>query len=189
MTLRPHRHLRGFTLLETIIVIVFSVSMFITVGLFIYNFSRISLYQKTAAQSSGSASAVMRETESLVLPANAVLQTHSFASGTYTSSSTVLVLEIPSVDSSGNTIASTHDYAVFYSVGTSAYRLLETHVSSARVSGTALLSSTMKALTFSFNDADFTKVNVVTVDVQTQAQVKQDTVFDHRNEQMRLRNK
>jgi hypothetical protein len=131
----------------------------------------------------------MREMESLTLPADAVLQTHTFIGGTYTSSSTVLVLEIPSVDSSGNTIASTHDYAVFYSVGTtSAYRLLEANALSTRVSGTKLLSSTMKAFTFTFNDADFTKVNIVTVDVQTQAQVKQDTVSDHRSEQMRLRN-
>lgn len=179
---------RGFTLIEAIIIIVISVSMLISVGILIYNFNKTYNYNSALSQSSGSTSAIMREIESLVLPADAILQTHTFSGSTRTSSSTVLVLEIPSIDSSGNAISNTYDYAAFYTIGTNAYRLLEANASSKRSSGTKLLSSTVNTLTFSFNGADFTKISTTTVDVQTRATVKQDILSDHRSEQMRLRN-
>ncbi|MDE1919226.1 MAG: type II secretion system protein [Patescibacteria group bacterium] len=179
---------RAFTLLETMIVIALAAGMMTTLGFLIYNFNGTSAYEQTLSQSSGSASAVLREVESLVLPADAVLQTHTFSSTTYTSTSTSIVLEIPSIDSSGNVISSTYDYAAFYTSGTNAYRLLQANASSKRASGTKLLSSSVKTLTFSYNNTDFTKVSSTTVDIQTQAQVKQNTVSDHRREQMRLRN-
>lgn len=179
---------RAFTLIETIIVIAISISMMTALGFLIYNFNTISTYQKIFMQSSNSASAIMREMESLTFPADAVLQTHTFSSSTYTSSPTVLVLEIPSIDSSGNVIANTYDYAAFYTVGTNAYIILEANALSNRASGTKKLSSTASALTFTYNDANFANVNIVTVDVQTQTQAKQEILSDHRREQIRLRN-
>jgi hypothetical protein len=180
---------RAFTLIESLIVVAISVSVMITIALLIYSFNKTSGYGQMFAQSSGSASAILREVESLAFPADAVLATHTFAGATYTSTSTSLVLEIPSINGSGNVIANIYDYAVFYVVGTTtAYRLLEAHPFSHRTSGTKQLSSTVNALTFSYNDADFTKVSTVTVDIQTQALVREDIVSDHRREQIRLRN-
>lgn len=179
---------RAFTLIETVIVIALSITMMIALGLLIFTFNKISSYEQASSASSGSASAVMREIESLVVPAHAVLQTHTFSGSTRTSSSTALVLEVPSYDSSGNVIANTYDYAAFYVTGTNAYRLLEANASSKRVSGTKQLSSTVSALTFTYSSSDFTKVSTTTVDVRTQAQVKQDIFTDHRREQIRLRN-
>lgn len=180
---------RAFTLVETLIVVAFSVSVVVALVLLVYTFNKTAAYEQALAQSSGSASAVMREIESLTFPADAVLGTHTFSSATYTSTSTSLVLEIPSIDSSGNIIANTYDYAAFYLVGTtSAYRLLEANASSKRVTGTKQLSATIRALTFTYNNADFTKISTTTVDVQTQALVKQDILSNHRREQIRLRN-
>lgn len=179
---------RAFTLIETMIVIAFGVCMMTALGVLIYNFNTISTYQKTFSQSSNSASALMREIEALIIPAKSVLQTHTFSSATYSSSSTVLVLEIPSVDNSGNVIANTYDYAVFYTTGADAYRVLEANAFSSRVSGIKKLSSTVSALIFTYNDVNFTNVHTVTADVQTEAQAKQETLSDHRREQIRLRN-
>ncbi|MBU6490899.1 prepilin-type N-terminal cleavage/methylation domain-containing protein [Patescibacteria group bacterium] len=179
---------RAFTLIETLIVIAVSTSVVLALTLLIYNFNAISAYQQMSEQSSGSAGALIGEIDSLALPADAVLQTHTFSSATYTSSSTVLVLEIPSIDSSGDVIANTYDYAAFYTVGTNAYRILEANTLSKRVSGTKQLSSTVSMLTFTYSSADFTQVNIITVDIQTQTQVKQDTLLDHLREQIRLRN-
>ncbi len=179
---------RAFTLIETIVVVALSAIMMIVLGALIYNFNMTTAYEQASAQSSGSANGFMRELESLTLPADAVLQTHDFSDGTVTSSSTVLVLEIPSIDSSGNVIANTYDYAEFYVTGTDAYRRLEANALSSRVSGTKLLSSTVSALTFTYNNTDFTQVNVVTADLETQAQVQQDILADHLHEQIRLRN-
>lgn len=178
----------GFSLIETVIVIALGAMTMLALSLLIYSFNKTSVYEQTAAQSSGSASAILREVESLALPADAVLQTHVFPGATYTSSSTALVLEIPSIDNSGVAIPNTYDYAVFYSVGTNAYRLLDANVLSKRVSGTKQLSTTLNTLTFSYDNADFAQVTTVTVTVQMRVQVKQDILTDHRSEQLRLRN-
>jgi len=183
-----YRNSAGFTFIETIIVVALSVCMMIALGSLLYSFNSISSFQQASLQSSGSASIILREIESLAFPANAILQTHAFSSASYTSSSTALVLEIPSIDSSGNTIANTHDYAVIYSVGTNVYRLLEANALSARSSGTKKLSSTINTLSFSYDNTDITQASIVTVDVQTQSQVKQNILSDHRNEQIKLRN-
>lgn len=179
---------RAFTLIETIIVIAFSVIMALALGLLTFNFTNMLRYDQTASRSSDSASALMREITALVLPADAVVASHTFSGKTYTSSSTVLVLEIPSIDSSGGTIANTFDYAVVYASSTDAYRILAAHASSKRVSGTKKLSSTIHSLTFSFNTTDLTKVSTTTVDIQTEASAKQNVLSDHRSELLRLRN-
>lgn len=178
----------GFTLVETIVVAALSAGMLVALSLLIFNFNNISAYEKAASQSSGSASALMREIESLTFPARAVLQTYTFSGVAYTSTSTSLVLEIPSINSSGNVIANTYDYAAFYVVGTNAYRLLQPNASSVRASGTKLLSSTISALTFTYNSTHFPDVSTTTVDIRTQVQVKNAIVSDQRREQIRLRN-
>lgn len=178
----------GFTLVETLIVVALSTAMMLAISFLMYTFNETTIYQQALVESSGSASIVMRELESLVLPADAVLQAHTFAGATYTSSSTALVLEIPSIDNAGNVITNTHDYAVLYVVGTDMFRILETNALSTRVSGTKQLSATVQALTFTYTDSDFTKVNAVTVDVQTEARAKQNILSDRRREQLRLRN-
>ena len=178
----------GFTLIETMIVVALSVSMMTALGYLIYNFNAMSVYEQLSAQSSGSASAVMKEIGTLALPADAVLQSHAFAGGTYSSATSSLVLEIPSIDSSGNVIANTYDYAAFSTTSTRVYRLLEANALSARTSGTKLLSSTASSLTFIYNNTDFTKVSSTTVEVWTRATVKQSVLVDHRREQIRLRN-
>ncbi|MFH1178532.1 MAG: type II secretion system protein [bacterium] len=179
---------RAFTLIETMVVVAIGAGMMAVLGVLIYNFNKTFVYQQALIESSGSASAIIREMESLAMPANAVLQTRTFSGSTYTSTSTSIVLEIPSIDSSGNVISNTYDYAVFYSVGANAYRLLEANVLSKRYSGTKQLSSAVSSLTFSYNNVDYTKVSTVTIDVQTQTRVKQDILSDHRREQIRLRN-
>ncbi|MCX6786415.1 MAG: hypothetical protein NTU85_01170 [Candidatus Kaiserbacteria bacterium] len=178
----------GFTLVETLIVIALSVGMLIVLCMLIRSFNTSYSYEQGAAISAESARSVMRETESLTLVADHVLQSHTFSTTTYTSSSTVLVLEIPSIDSSGAIISSTYDYAVFYSNGTHAYRILAANAASKRVSGTKQLSDTISSLTFSYNNTNFTLVNTITVDVQTLMQLRGQSSIDHRSEQLYLRN-
>jgi len=178
----------GFTLIETVIVIAISVSMLGALSMLIYSFNTSTSYEQTAALSAESARAVIREAEALTLVADHVLQSHTFSSTTYTSSSTALVLEIPSVDSSGATVTNAYDYAVFYMNGARLYRTLAANVASARVSGTKKLSDTVSSLTFSYNSADFTLVNTVAIDVQTSVQSRGNVSVDHRREQLYLRN-
>ncbi len=180
--------MKGFTLIETVIVIAFSAVMMLAIAVLAFNFNKISLYNQASIKSSGSASALIREIEDLVFSASEVLASHTFSGSVYSSSQGVLVLEIPSVDVSGNVISNTYDYAVFYVTGTNAYRILETNALSSRSSGTKILSTTISALTFSYNGADMPSTNIVTVDIQAQAYAKQEILSDHLREQIRLRN-
>lgn len=182
-------HERGFTLLETIFVAALSAVMMGAVSMLIYNFNTTASYQKAVIQSSGSAGALLRDIGSLIVPANAILQTHTFSSATYASSPTTLVLEIPSIDNLGNVIANTYDYAVVYTTGTDAYRTLEANALSSRTSGTKKLSSTILALTFSYDSADVTLARSVTADVQVQAALKTGLISAHQREQFSLRNR
>lgn len=188
MKFSPRTIPSAFSLIEMVIVIAVGTTMLIILGVLIFNFNKTAIYQQTLSQSSGSASALMREIKLFAFPANAVLQTHSFSSATHTSTSTSLVLKIPSTNSSGTVISNTYDYAAFYVVGTNAYRLLEADALSTRTSGTKLLSSTISALTFTYNTADFATVSSVTIDIRTQASTTQEILTDRRVEQIRLRN-
>lgn len=188
MKFSPRTIQSAFSLIEMVIVIAVGTAMLIVLGVLIFNFNKTSIYQQTLIQSSGSANALLREIKSLTLPANTVLETHTFSSATHTSTATSLVLKIPSTNSSGTVIANTYDYAAFYVVGTNAYRLLEADALSSRTSGTKLLSSTISTLTFAYNTAAFATVSNVTVDIWTQASTTQEILTDRRVEQIRLRN-
>lgn len=178
----------AFTLVETIVVVAVSVALCTALGILIFNLSKISDYQQAVLESSGSASALMKDIGYFALPAHAVVQSHTFSTATRTSTSTALVLEIPSIDASGNTIAGAYDYAAFYVIGTEAYRELETHALSARIPGTKKLSSTVHTLSFSYDAANVTQTTTITVDLQMQTQIKQETIYDHRQQSLRLRN-
>ncbi len=188
MKFSPRTIQGGFSFIEMVIVIAVGTTMLIVLGALIFNFNKASIYQQTLVQSSGSANALLREIKSFTLPANAVLGTHTFSSTTHTSTTTSLVLRIPSINSSGSVLTNTYDYAAFYVVGTRAYRLLEANALSNRTSGTKLLSSTISALTFAYDTTDFAAVSIVTVDIQTQASTTQEILTDQRIEQIRLRN-
>ena len=91
------------------IVVALTAVMMTVLGALIYAFNNLSSYEQASVQSSGSAGAILREIEALVLPARAVLETHVFSIGTYTSTASSLVLQIPSIDASGNVISNTYD--------------------------------------------------------------------------------
>ena len=178
----------GFTLVETMIVMALSVVMLGALGFLIYSFNSSTSYEQIAARSAESARSVMKEVESLAPVADHILVSHNFSGTIYTSSSSVLILEIPSIDASGSAIASTYDYAVFYVVGTRAYRLLVANAASKRVSGTKQLSDTVSSLSFSYPTADLLLADSVTISVQTSAQSRGKTSVDSRSEELYLRN-
>jgi len=163
--------------------------MMVILGFLIYNFNGTLVSQQKGAESSGSASAVMNESELFILSANSVLGSYTFSSSTHTSSSNALVLEIPSINDVGTIIVNAYDHVAFYTIGNTAYRIMEANASSSRVSGIKQLSSTVSALTFTYDNADIAQASVVTVDVQTRDQVEGNILSDHRHEQVRLRNR
>jgi type II secretory pathway pseudopilin PulG len=179
---------RGFTLVETFVVIAISVVALIAlVNLFLI-FNTTYGNQQAFMAAAGSAGGAMNAFEAAIMPADHVLASHSFSGTTYSSGATVLVLSLPAADGSGNIIAGVEDYIVFYSSSAKLYRLIQAGAGSIRVSGLKELSSTLNSMSYIYDNADFTKVTSVTADIITQAQFKQQTVQGHLNEQIYLRN-
>ena len=179
---------RGFTLVEVVIVIfLFTLVMLAVVDLFIsFNTS----YSKQVANigTAQSAAAFMNEVQRDVLQANSVAASHLYSGTTYTSDASTLVLTLPSVDASGNVVATMYDYAIFYLTGSTTYRIMDVDASSARAPGSKKLSDVMSYLTFTYNNVTPSSATNVTVDATTSATVKTQTFQTHLTQQIYLRN-
>jgi hypothetical protein len=179
---------KGFTLLETVIVIGISAFIMLALVTFYLNFNAVLGTDGALVGVADGARATLGEAELLVLPAHRVLSSHIFSATTSSSNAGALVLEIPSIDSTGAVVAGRYDYALFYKSGTTAYRLLEVDAASSRLAGTKKLSARISSLTFSYNSADFALVTSVEIDVVASSTVKSRTVSTHLREKLYLRN-
>lgn len=185
---RRRASLTGFTLIETVIVIsIYTLALGALVNLFLI-FNSLYNHQQAFIVTAGSAGTSVNALEAAILPADHVLASYSFSGTTYSSATTTLVLELPSLDSSGVAISGTKDYIVFYRSGSTLYRLTQAHATSARVSGLQQLSTTVNSLIFTYDSSDFTQVTNVTVDILTQSQVKLQTIQSRLQERLYLRN-
>ena len=190
MKIRRALILRGFTLLETIVVIfIFSTIMFAINQLFISIYNSYHV-QNAIINNSYTAASFLNETEELSLQADAIVASKVVSGTTYTTSSSTLILELPSINSSGDIISSTYDYAVItLSPSTTVSRILSANASSARISGTKKLSDLVNSITFSYDSATPSLSKKISIDIVTQTQVKQEIVQAHLTQQVYLRNK
>jgi prepilin-type N-terminal cleavage/methylation domain-containing protein len=179
---------RGFTLMETVIVIfIVSIVMMGISALFI-NFNNSYAIQNGMINNAYSASQFLNETGKLALQARSIVGTRSFAGISYTTSSSTLILEIPSVANSGDIVANTYDYALIKLSSSTVHRTLEANASSARVSGTKQLSDAVTSLAFTYNNATPSQASRITIDITTQTTVKQKVTQTHLTQQVYLRN-
>lgn len=84
---------------------------------------------------------------------SSVVASYSFDSTTYTSSVTQIVLKIPSIDSSGNIIANTFDYTIFYLDQTKFRYKLIPNSQSSRKSQDQIFSTSVDNLTIKYLDS------------------------------------
>ena len=109
-------------------------------------------------------------------------------STTYTTNSTTLVLSLPSIDASGNAIASTYDTVVFYTSGGTAYAIVSADASSDRDSRTKQLATGVTALTFTYDNPTPSSARNVTVDATVNTSYAGTTMSYHMNQRAYLRN-
>jgi prepilin-type N-terminal cleavage/methylation domain-containing protein len=180
--------MRGFTLIETIITVALTALLMGALAATLFAFNTLYAYQRAYQGATATARAVTSAFEAATMPATRVLASHTFASGTYSSGSTVLVLKLPSVDAGGTTLDGHYDYAAFWETGSSAYRLVEVDATSARRAGTTTLGTNLVSLSFSYNTVDPTLATTVTLDVVASSTVKGKSAASHAAESVRLRN-
>lgn len=180
--------MRAFTLIETVIVVgLAAFTLFVTVQFYL-NFNSVLGMDGALMSVSKDAGRIIGETEAVILPASHVLASHAFSGTTYSSNADTLVLELPSINSSGVQIAGKYDYVVLYVSGAMAYLRTLPDAASSRASGTKQLATTVSSLVLTYDDADFTKVTKVDIDIQTEAIVKNETLSVQMHQQTYLRN-
>jgi prepilin-type N-terminal cleavage/methylation domain-containing protein len=179
---------KGFTLVELIITLGISFAALAGLVNMFFIFNATHEYQRIFHATAGSASASMNAIEAAVLPARHVLSSRTISGTTYSSGPSTLVLEVPAVDDIGNMVNGTNDYIVIVASSTSLYRITDAAATSARESGTTLLSTTLNALSFTYDEASYADVSRVTADVHTRATYKNDTAQTRLIEELRLRN-
>lgn len=188
MNIAHKKRERGFTLIETLTVIFISSLIILAVFTLYANYENLLGTQSALIDTAGSASAVVTDIKSSVLQATHVVTSHSFSGTNYISTTTSLVLELPSRTSAGDIVAGSYDYIAYYASSTGLYRIVDAAVGSSRQSGTRSFSHTLKTLVFSYNDSIFASVSKVTIDITTEEVVKQKSTAAHLNQQMYLRN-
>jgi prepilin-type N-terminal cleavage/methylation domain-containing protein len=178
----------GFTLIELLLVIFISVMLLGALfGLFVWH-SRVYNYQQAVIAVAGSARQAMSAIGSYTVQAYRVVASHNFAGTTYSSGPETLVLQLPAVDANGNILAGSWDYVVFYRNNNELLQTMDVHASSTRLAVTKTHSATVSGLTFTYDDPDFSLVHKVAVDLQTQQQVKEQTVTNQLQENLYIRN-
>jgi type II secretory pathway pseudopilin PulG len=179
---------RGFTILE--IVVVLGLIVVVMLGLFALftNHYKIYNYENALIKASGSARSTMTDISVDALQAYRVLQNSTINGTAYVSGPTTLIFQVPAFTSSGTAIANTYDYVAYSLTGTTLKEDFQAGSGSSRKTHSRTLSTSVSALTFTYDNATWNSVKKVTVDLTTQEVYKGETITQHLNQQFRLRN-
>ncbi len=176
----------GFTVVEMVVVVAFvAVFAFILSYLAIFQFT---IYNTQTANLTIAADArtATDEVDTYVRQAHRIATSYS----TYSTGTQALVLQIPSIDGSGQAISATYDTVVFYLTGTDFYRQLFPDAASSRVASTKKLAANIDTANFSFtyNNASLSLATQVTTNIAIKQAVGAQTKSISFSSQATLRN-
>ncbi|MCX6766717.1 MAG: hypothetical protein NT170_02970 [Candidatus Moranbacteria bacterium] len=180
---------RCFSLAEAVISV--AVVIFILVAfLVIYsNYNKFFNLQQNEIALGNSGREAVKELQNAALQADKILASQTVSGTTYTTGAHTVVLEIPSIDGSGNIVSGKDDYAVFYLTGKSFYRRIQADAASSRHSGSNKISDSVSALTLTYDNANLAQAKKIDADVQMQMTMNKQTASYHLRQEIYLRNK
>ncbi len=179
---------QGFTLIETVVVVAIFIILSLALSNLYVNYYQSYYSQQAIIKVASSCSAAANEMQNAALQADQIVASHTFSGIVYSSGQNVLVLEIPSIDSSGNIVSGKYDYMVFYATGTLLYKLVQADAASSRMSGQKQLSSTLSTITFVYNNGDLSQADKIDIDINMQAVAGRQTIPYHIHQEIYLRN-
>lgn len=153
----------GFSVIEMVIVVpLIAIMAFFLSYIGIYHFQTFNS-QSAELNITDYARTALDDIDNYVRQATRVLSSYS----TYTTGTNTLVLQIPSIDSSGQLVAGTYDNAVFYLSGTDLFRRIYPDASSTRSNVIQKLASGVNTSNFSFSydNGDYSLVKQVTTNL------------------------
>ncbi len=167
---------QGFTLVELIIVLaICTVLMLGFLSLFEWH-QKIYTLEQADVRATSAVRTTLNHMSLYIAQGYEIKATRNVSGTDYTTSSNTVILQLPSVNSSGNVIAATFDYIVFYLDDGSIYQLIEAGSGSTRDSGSKLLADNVNAFTLTYNNGDVSLASEVTIDLQTQIPIRGSTV-------------
>ena len=181
-------HKRGFTTVELMISIAIFVLMSQALIHMYKGFYVVFSVQQARIAVNGSAREVVQDFKQTALQASHIVNSRTFSGTTYTTGAGTAVLELPSIDSSGDVLPGVYDYVVFYATSSRAYKITEGAAGSARGNTIRHLSDTINTLTFTYNNADVTQATSTQIEVMTQSITLGQTIQARAREMVRIRN-
>lgn len=179
---------RAFTLIETVVTIAIALVLVLATTQLYVVYGRIILVEQSSIEVTLGGSSIMDATRDAGLQAVRVVETHAFSGVTYTSATSTVIFELPTVDQSGVIVAGSYDYVAIFASSTDVYRIADVAVGSSRSAGQKQLTSVLGALSFIYDSATFSAVTSVLVDATMSATTRGVTTSAHFHEHIYLRN-
>lgn len=181
---------RGFTLIEIVVVIgICSALLLGLLSLFDWH-QKVYNFQQADVRATSSARVALNHMTQYIAQGYEIKATRTVNGTAYTTSSNTIILQVPSVNSSGTVIAATFDYIVFYLSNGSVYQQIEAGSGSTRDQGSKLLAENVQTFNLTYNNADVALASSVTIDLQTQVPIRgSSSATAHVNDTVFLRNR
>jgi hypothetical protein len=179
----------GFSFIEAIFASAILVFVLVAFVVLYINFFKFYNRQQAEMKIGDSARNAVKELQNAALQANKIVASHDFSGTIHSTDQDTLVLEIPSIDGSGNVISGKYDYVVFYKTGENFYKLTQVDAASSRASSLKKLSESVAVLTFTCNNPDLAIANKIDTDIQMQTSFNGQTISYHLYQEIYLRNK
>ena len=178
-----------FSLAEAVVSVAVVIYILVAFLVIYKNYDKFYNRQQTEIAIGNSGREAVKELQNAALQSDKILASQTISGTLYTTGTHTVVLEIPSINGSGNIVSGKNDYAVFYLTGKSFYRRLQANAASSRHSGLTTISDSVSALTFTYDNANLAQAAKIDMDIQMQAITGGQTVSSHLYQEIYLRNK
>ena len=175
MPIRGKINNRGITLIETIIGLTISALLVVILSYCLIIVLRLNEAQKTVSALTSSTDRGIYRISSSIQQSSQILSSAVIFGTTHTTSSSALVLKIPTVNSSGQIISGSYDTVVYRRNPSDLSELQEitdAEAGSARFDGTHLIARFVTNLLFRYNNSNYSLASTATVFLKTGTTVR-----------------
>ena len=175
MPIRSKINNRGITLIETMMGLAISALLVVILSYCLIIVLRLNEAQKTVSALTSSTDRGIYRISSSIQQSSQILSSAVIFGTTHTTSSSALVLKIPTVNSSGQIISGSYDTVVYRRNPSDLSELQEitdAEAGSARFDGTHLIARFVTNLLFRYNNSNYSLASTATVFLKTGTTVR-----------------
>lgn len=174
----------GFTLVEMLVVVALLGALMLVLTEFFLGSNRVYQTQSAELGVNMSARTALDDIDIYVRQATQVVS--SF--GSYATGPSQLILQVQSVNSSGQLVPGEYDHVVFHLNGQTLYRDITPSSASAREAGSKAIGTDIQSLNFTYDNASLPQVSAVTTDLTVSKNMGRDTQRIVISSKARIRN-